>query len=629
MCHFVVLRTARKGKITIHDPAVGVRRVRLGEVDRAFTGIALELWPTEEFRSARESDPVTARELLGTVHGLGDLVGRALVLAAMTEIVALCAPFLLQWIVDHVILAREGRLAAAVAGLLLLGILEAWTTAARGWSTINLGSRLSVAWQSNLFSHLLGLPVTFFEKRSTGEIMSRFDASEVVRRVVTGPFANAAVSGAVAALTLAAMLFYSRSMGGIVVLGAAVYLAARQAALGPLREAAANEAVCTAQMRTHLMETLQGIRPLKLFSQEAHRVSRWLNLLVDTTNARSKGEALTIGVRAAGMGILGVETAAVVWLGARSVMSGALSLGALFAFLAFKEHFNSKMMALINDAYDLRTLKVHLDRISDVVRESPEVGSEASPQSHWPPVSRAQVSLEVSSVWFRYSDTDPWVIRDLSLSVRPGECIAIIGRSGSGKSTLVKLMCGLLAPTRGQVLADGLPVTGDHRSTRRLLGVVLQEDAIFSGTVAENIHFFSEEPDMARVAECVRLAALDAEIEAMPMHYETRVGTAGTALSGGQRQRLLIARALYRSPAVLIFDEATSHLDLVTERMIAASLAGLSVTRIIVAHRPETVAIADRVVAIDGAHLVPVRGEFRETIPEAEHDRRSANSTTE
>jgi ATP-binding cassette, subfamily B, bacterial CvaB/MchF/RaxB len=422
-----------------------------------------------------------------------------------------------------------------------------------------LANRISLSWQTKLFSHLVRLPLSFFEKRSDGDILSRFDASEVVRRTITGTFADVIMSGAVTILTLVAMFFYSGLLAGIVILGATLYLGIRHAALGKMREAAMSQSVSDAELRTNLMETLHGIRPLKLFNKEAQRTSRWLNILVDSTNARSKVEGLRVWVSSGSTSILRVEMAAVIGIGAYRVLHHLLSLGELFAFLAYKDQFNAKILALINGLYDIGALTVQLDRISDVVRERPEeeVDANFDIQTQTETLDSPSASIEFRSLWFRYSDSDPWIIQELSLTIWPGECIAITGRSGSGKSTIVKLLSGLLMPTRGEIFINGSRVTGSRGVERQSLGVVLQDDIVFSGTIAENIHFFSETPDVLLMEECARIAVLDRDISAMPMRYETPIGATGTGISGGQRQRLLIARALYRKPSILIFDEST------------------------------------------------------------------------
>jgi ATP-binding cassette, subfamily B, bacterial CvaB/MchF/RaxB len=282
-----------------------------------------------------------------------------------------------------------------------------------------------------------------------------------------------------------------------------------------------------------------------------------------------------------------------------------LSVGMLFAFIAYKEQFNNRMSKLVDHFFEVRMLRLQVERLSDIVLQP----AESRPAMPLVDAGGAAArSLEIRSLYYRYSDTDPWLLENVELRVEPGECIAITGRSGAGKSTLVKMISGLLQPQQGEVLLGGLPVHGKRNAG---LGgrpaFVMQEDTLFSGSICENIHFFDDTPDLERVRECASLARIHDDIVAMPMGYETLVGDMGAAVSGGQKQRLLLARALYSRPSILVLDEATSHLDLETEKQIAQTLRTLQLTRIMVAHRPQTIAIADRVLQIEGGRLVSMR----------------------
>ncbi len=210
------------------------------------------------------------------------------------------------------------------------------------------------------------------------------------------------------------------------------------------------------------------------------------------------------------------------------------------------------------------------------------------------------VSIEVRNLRFRYSDNDPWVLDGVSFRIEAGETVAIVGGSGGGKTTLLKILASLLPASEGEILIDGEPLKNIGMSRwRSMIGVVMQDDHLFAGSVADNICFFAGQPDMRRIIECAKQAALHDELTAMPMGYSTLIGDMGTVLSGGQKQRLLLARALYRQPSVLLLDEATSHLDVANERNVNASIKATQVTRIIVAHRPETIRSADRVIVLD------------------------------
>jgi ATP-binding cassette subfamily B protein RaxB len=244
-------------------------------------------------------------------------------------------------------------------------------------------------------------------------------------------------------------------------------------------------------------------------------------------------------------------------------------------------------------------LSLQAQRLADIVLARPEPLELEIPNDE-----RQDVAIEVKSLCFRYSDAEPWLLQDVNLCIRAGECVAITGPSGAGKSTLLKLMAGLLQPQGGDVIINGHSVCASRAAVLGKVGFVLQDDSLFAGSISSNIAFAADEPDPARVEECARLACLHDEIMAMPMSYETLIGEMGGALSGGQQQRLLLARALYQQPSILILDEATSHLDVPTEQRIATMLAELRITRIFAAHRPDTVAIADRVLALSRTGVI-------------------------
>ena len=292
--------------------------------------------------------------------------------------------------------------------------------------------------------------------------------------------------------------------------------------------------------------------------------------------------------------ITGAATLAIFYLGARLVMDNELTIGMLIAFASYQATFTGRMQALIGYAFDWRMLGLHAERLADIALEPPE---------ERPPVetdaARLAPRIELRNISFRYADVEPWVLKNLSLLIEPGESVAIIGPSGCGKSTLMKIILGVLAPTEGEVLIDGIPIRRlGLAQYRRLIGAVLQDDHLLAGSIAENIAFFDPQPEDKRIEAAARVAAVHEEIHRMPMGYQTLVGDLGTSLSGGQKQRVLLARALYKRPKILVLDEATSHLDVFNERRVNQAIAGLKLTRIVVAHRPETIASAGRVVSL-------------------------------
>jgi ATP-binding cassette subfamily B protein RaxB len=479
--------------------------------------------------------------------------------------------------------------------------------AIRSWTTLYFGTTLNIQWVSNLFTHLLRLPVGFFEKRYLGDLISRFDSVQAIQQGLSANAVEALVDGLMTVFVLAVMFFYSTLLASIVVCSVVLYAFLRIMVYRPCRNAMEEYVSRLAKQQGYLIETIRGIQPLKMFRREAQRKAKWLNLAVSATNAKLKADKLNILSKSANVALFGFQSVLVVWIGAELVISGHFSIGMLFAFVAYKEQFNTRIGTLIDRVFDLRLLSLQAERLSDIVLAAPEQIPDHSVHA-----SRQNVpALEIHSVSYRYADNDPWILREADLQVMAGECVAITGRSGAGKSTLVKLISGLLQPQSGEVLVGGLRVHQHRSEITSTIGFVMQEDSLFAGTIMENIHFFDDAPNFERAIECAVLAYIHDEILAMPMGYDTLVGDMGTTLSGGQRQRLLIARAIYRNPSILVLDEATSHLDVETEALIAQTLQTFKLTRIIIAHRPQTIAIADRVLSLrDGALVAESRSRY-------------------
>jgi ATP-binding cassette subfamily B protein RaxB len=394
-----------------------------------------------------------------------------------------------------------------------------------------------------------------------------------------------------ALLTAAMMFLYRPALGFVVLVALTFYLALRAGFYHLMRRRSLDLIEAKSRESTTFIETMRAVQSIKIFTREFERCAVWMNRYAQVVQAEASTSFLKQVFRVANDAIFGLENVLIIYLGAQAALAGDMTVGMLFAFISYKQQFVEKAARLIERAIEFRMLDLHLERLADVAGAEPEHG-------HLRPVAYQQPiegNLEVRDLCFRYAEGEPFVLRDINLIVRAGDYVAITGPSGCGKTTLLKVILGLLEPSSGEILIDGVPlrILG-HQAFRKSIGVVMQDDQLLSGSIADNICFFDESFELEHMMHCAELAGIHEEICRMPMAYNSLIGDMGTSLSGGQKQRILLARALYRRPRLLFMDEGTSHLDIATERQVTAAVKALGLTRVIIAHRPETIASAPR-----------------------------------
>ncbi|WMN58593.1 peptidase domain-containing ABC transporter [Pseudoalteromonas xiamenensis] len=593
--HFVVLKKATDKYVIIHDPAEGEKKLSLDEASKHFTGVALELMPTKEFEKKEKKASLRFSDFWSKISGLKRSLLLIFSLSLLLQIFTLASPYYIQLVIDDVILSGDTSLLTVLAvGFFLVLGFEIATNALRGFTLLHFGNQMNIQLGANLFHHLVRLPLTYFEKRHMGDIVSRFGSLQQVKQLLTQGVIEAIIDGLMALVTLGMIFFYSPTLSAVVLVAVLLYAGVRVAMYRPFRTISEQEIMARAEESSNFMETVRGIQTIKLFGSEVKREGQWQNRYAKAINQSIRLGNFQIGYDSINRALFGIENIVVIFLAAKLVIAGGFSTGMLFAFMAYKRQFIEKTAKLIDKFIEFKMLGLHFDRIADIALTERE---ELTPKQM--KVHKVTGKIELRNVSFRYSDATPFVLKDVNLAIQAGESVALTGPSGCGKSTLLKIMLGLIKPTDGEVLIDDIPLHQiGARQYRQQIAAVMQDDELFSGSVSDNIAFFESPVDMERVVYCAELASIHDDISAMPMGYDSLIGDMGSSLSGGQKQRIILARALYKNPRLLFMDEATSHLDTKLESDINEAVSGLKVTRVIIAHRKETIASAQREVKL-------------------------------
>lgn len=596
--HFVVLKQVKKGDVLIHDPASGMRKCTMEEVSRYFTGIALEIEKADDFKAIRNNQSLTLTHLASSVRGVKKFITLLILFSALIELFSLINPLFMQCVTDHIISTHNAyNLYFIALGFALLVLIQTFIEYIRGHVVIYVSNHLTEQFSSNIVQHILKLPLEFFEKRHKGDVQSRFQSIDEIQKKISTDFISTLFDGLMIAVNLTVMALYSIQLICIVLMALSLYVLIRQASYHFLKKQTDTSIAQHAKASSAFLETLHGILPIKAFLKEQTQFNTWRNAFIASLNADIRIARMNVMYRVVNQFLFHIEQIIVVCVGASLVLANQFSLGMLIAFLAYRLSLVNKASSFIQSLFDYRLITIQLHRLSDIVFQEPEELNLGSGE-HKQPI---QGALRMQAVSFRYNPQGEDVISRLSFDIKAGEKVVITGASGCGKSTLLKVAMGLLNKTEGEIFIDGKPLQafGIH-NLRRISASVMQDDVLLSGSILNNIAFFDEEIDLARVHESAKLACIHDEIEQFPMGYETLVGDMGSTLSGGQKQRILLARALYKQPKILFLDEATSHLDIENEQKINQSLKHLAMTQVVIAHRPETIKMADRVIHLEG-----------------------------
>ena len=600
----VILAQCDGQRVLFQDPATPANRPTIESVDvfaNQWTGELILI--TSHAALAGELAKFDFSWFVPALVKYRKLLGEVLLISFMLQLFALVSPLFFQVVMDKVLVHRGlTTLDVLVIGLVVVVVFESLLNGLRAYVFSHTTSRIDVELGARLFRHLVQLPLAYFQARRVGDSVARVRELENIRSFLTGNALTVVLDVLFSVIFIAVMLFYSVPLTLIVMVSLPLYFGLSLAVVPILRQRLDVKFARGAENQSMLVETITGIQTVKASALEPSFGKRWDNQLAAYVSASFKTQNLATWAHE-GINLIGkLVNAATLWYGAHLVMNNELTVGQFVAFNMFAQRVAQPIMRMAQLWTDFQQTGISVARLGDILNTRTEVPPTSAAQL--PPV-KGRITLD--NVVFRYRPEAPPVLHGVSLDVKPGEIIGIVGRSGSGKSTLTKLVQRLYSPEGGRLLVDGIDISLiDAAQLRRQVGVVLQENLLFNRSVRENIAITDPAAPIEAVVRVAQLAGAHEFISELPEGYDTHVGEQGSSLSGGQRQRIAIARALFTNPRILIFDEATSALDYESEAIIQQNMTHICKGRtvLIIAHRLSAVRHAHRIIVMDKGKIV-------------------------
>lgn len=594
--HFVVLQRAGRNRFTIHDPAVGVRHYRSDELSLHFTGVAIEFTPLPAFTPEKLAGDYRLRDLLPASRRYFQSGLQIFLLSLLLQILALLSPLYLQLVIDQGVGKGDMDLVPLLAVLFFVVILSRTVVSYfRGVLSMQFSNQLGFQMLGNTFDHLLRLPLGFFEKREMGDIVSRFSALENIKQLLTQEVITIIVDGLFSSLTLLLLFLYSPLLAGVAFLFMALFVVLRLLCIPAEKQRRQEVLITGARQQSRFMETIRSIVTTKNYALERQRVGDWQGVYAAYLNSSYHLGHFQLTVNTLQSLLFGIDNLLTLYLGALAVGSGQLTLGQLMSFIFLKQHFTSAITAMLPKLTELGLVRLELERIADISQHPPEFTGQSAEllQRH------VHGAITVTDLCFRYADTDELLLNRLSFSISAGSSVAIVGKSGCGKSTLLKLLLGLEQPESGAICIDGirLPELG-VRQLREQVAVIMHNEGLLAGDLAYNIRLQHGVHDLERLRVACERAGIWDLIQRLPLGFNTQVGEMGTFFSAGQIQRLLLARAFYRQPRILVLDESLSHLGEAAAQEMFAGMCRQGMTILLVTHNLALARLADKQIAL-------------------------------
>ncbi len=613
--HFVVLKSVKRGRFVIHNPAVGIRALTREDIEEAYSGFVLEVQPSGAFQIIVKEKRYPLARILELTDGLRMSLIQVICVALIASLVAMTLPLFVQAAIDSVLPQSDVDLLGALAiGLLLVSL----TTAAADWLkariVANAGGAFFAQLTRNAVGHLFRLPLRYFEGRHPGDIGTRLESVDHVRHIVTGAFVDAAVDAVMILFSGIIMFLYAPMLALIITSIFLVVIVIRVGLYPQLRRQGAVSLRARSEERSKMIDNLRAIAALKTANATVPAAARWYDSFVRYVNASFRMQITEANIVLLVDIVTGIGTAVTLYLGVAAVLKLQLTVGMLYAFFTYRTLFFERIDNLVSTMTQISMLGTNMARLSDFLEIDPE------------PVNRMierqiRSGVVLRKITYRAGFADMPILSsiDLDIAAGTGQTIVILGPSGSGKTTLLKVLAGLYEPTEGEIEIDGTPLAAwGLAAYRRNIGLLLGADKLLHGSITENVTTFSLDADPVRVRAALRLACLDDIVTALPRDMATVISEENGVLSSGQRRRLMLARALYNDPPLLLLDEVTSNLDEETAADVLRNLAQHPATKLITSHDLNVIAMSDRVFRMTAGRLEEV--DKQTIMPRSSHE---------
>lgn len=605
--HFIVLTSIRKNKFYVSDPAIGEVEYTLEEFENKYTGYALEIIPDfennyeakrEEWNKSEKQNSLTFSYFLNNSKKFKRSFFYTFSLMMVIQILSMVFPIFTQVIIDEFIAINNkyNMLHFCIAGIGLI-FFRFYASILKGWTVIFIGYKWHEYFSQHFFKKIMRIPLGYFNLRGSSDVFSRFNSLQKLKESLTETVVEGLIDGFMVVVTLTAMFFYSIKLSIIVLSFLIIFFIIKHYLYKKDKVFAKKETLSLVKEDHYFLETIRTMESIKNFAIGQERYNGWKKRYLNSTNYSIERSKLKMWSNSIELLINGIEDILILFIGAVYIIDEQITLGMFFSFLAFKSICSMQSKSLISKLYDIKLLGIHLERLSDI--ENAEEEKNLYGLSEYRNV-KIEGTIELKNIYFKHKGCDEYLFKDFSLKIEKGENAVIIGKSGCGKSTLLKIIMGLLPIESGNILIDGIDIENyGLNNFRKQIAVVSQNEKLMSDSIFNNIVFYKKEVDFEKVKFAAQNAHIDDYICSLNMQYETPIDEMSSTISGGQSQRILIARALYRNPKILFLDEATSALDIDTERKIIKSIKSLGITRLSIAHREETIKMADKIIDLD------------------------------